>query len=136
MPVVRQAIAISSVPTELRELGLDADQLVELSKAEGRDEQIKWGRIASEQGLNATQLRFSIAEGEVVDRAAAKQLNTGVVTPHGLRQSFDVWLRRMGGLEGIRKLDLDIQEEIAEELSAIVEFGLALDASLNPEPVA
>lgn len=131
MPVVRAAIAIGTLPKEIRDLDLNADQLVELSKAETPDELIKWGKIASEQGLNATQLRFSMAEGEVVDRALAKQLNSGVVTPHGIRQSFDMWLRRMGGIDGIQKLEQDIQSEIADELSAIVEFGLALDSGLS-----
>lgn len=131
MPVVRAAITVGSIPEELRYANLDSDHYVVLAGAEDPKEQIKWARIASEKHLNPSQLKFSMAEGEIVDRAAARQLNTGVITPHGIRQSFDVWLRRMGGLEGIKKLELDMQEEIVEELSAIVEFGLAMDAALS-----
>jgi hypothetical protein len=131
MPDVRSAIAIEGVPSELRDPFLTSDHYVELSKGADRPTQIKWARIASDKHLTPSQLKFSMAEGEVVDRAATKLLNTGVVTPHGIRQSFDVWLRRMGGIEGVQKLDEEMQEDIAEELSAIIEFGIALDASLS-----
>ena len=44
--------------------------------------------------------------------------NTGVITIQGLRQSFDIWKRRMGGLDGILKMDPEYQQDILVELQA------------------
>lgn len=126
--LVKAAIAINSVPKTLRFENLEGDHYVELNKAKlDKKAATKWARIASEQHLTPTQLRFSIAEGEVVDRAVAKQQSTGIYTIHGIRQEFDVWSRRVGGLTGVKAMDLDHQVEIMEELAAICEFGFELN---------
>jgi hypothetical protein len=126
--LVKAAIAINSVPRTLRFDNLEPDHYVELSKAKlDKKAATRWARIASEQRLTPTQLRFSIAEGEVVDRTVAKQQSTGIYTIHGIRQEFDVWARRVGGLEGVKAMDADHQIEIMEELAAICEFGFALN---------
>jgi len=125
---VKAAIAVNSVPRNVRFENLDGDHYVELSKAKlSKPQTVKWARIASEQRLTPTQLRLSISEGEVVDRAAARQQKTGVITVQGIRQEFDIWSRRVGGLEGVKAMDMDHQVEIMEELSAICEFGFALN---------
>jgi len=130
--LVKAAIAISTIPKDLRLENLEPDHFVELAKANlPRKQVIRWARIASEQGLTASQLRFSIAEGEVVDRSVARQLGSGVYTVHGIRQSFDIWLRRVDGLDGIKKMDLENQMEILDELSPIVELGIALHEHLE-----
>lgn len=139
--LVKAAIAINAIPQDLRFDNLDGDHFVELSKADlPRKDIVRWARIASEQGLTPMQLRFSIIEGEVVDRAAAKQQGTGVYTVHGIRQSFDIWVRRVGGLAGVLQMDIDHQTEIMEELQAICEFGLQLNHHImlhkNTEEVA
>lgn len=126
--MVKAAIAINSVPKTLRFDNLEGEHYVELSKAKlDKKAAQRWARIASEQSLTPTQLRFSIAEGEVVDRTVAKQQSTGIYTIHGIRQEFDVWARRVGGLEGVKAMDLDHQTEIMEELAAICDFGLELN---------
>jgi hypothetical protein len=130
--LVKTAVAISSIPRELRFEHLDGEHYVELARSEiPRAQKIRWARIAHEQRLTPSQLRFSILEGEVVDRGAAKMLQTGVITVHGIRQSFDVWSRRVGGLDGVQAMALDHQVEIMEELDAIVEFGLQLSEHLD-----
>lgn len=130
--LVKAAIAINTIPLELRFSNLDGDHYVELARSGiPRAQKIRWARIASEQGLTASQLRFSIIEGEVVDRAAAKAMQTGVLTIQGVRQSFDVWARRVGGIEGVKSMELDHQVEIMEELDAICEFGMQLHDHLQ-----
>lgn len=143
LTLVKTAVAINSVPHELRLENLDGEHYIELSRAQlSKSKAIRWARIASEQRLTPAQLRLSIVEGEVIDRAAAKLLQTGVITIHGIRQSFDVWYRRVGGIEGVRKMELDHQIEIAEELDSVMEFGYALHDHLaqvqktTPPPTA
>lgn len=140
--MVKAAIAINTVPRTLRFENLDGDHYVELSKAKlDKKTATRWARIASEQRLTPSQLRLSISEGEVVDRAVAKQQSTGIYTIHGIRQEFDVWARRVGGLEGVKKMDTDHQVEIMEELAAICEFGFELNNHIalmqtQPAPAA
>lgn len=125
--IVKAAVAIKSIPSELRFENLDPDHYVELAKAGlPKAKAIRWARIASEQHLTATQLRFSIVENEVVDKASAKALQHGVITVQGIRQHFDIWLHRVGGLNGIMKMDEDHQQEIMGELDQIIDFGISL----------
>jgi hypothetical protein len=129
--LVKAAIAIGALPIQLRFGNLDGDHYVELIKSGlPRAQKIRWARIASEQGLTPSQLRFSMIEGEVVDKAAAKALQTGVITIQGIRQSFDIWSRRVGGIAGVQAMELEDQIEIMEELDAICEFGMMLHEHL------
>lgn len=139
--LVKSSYMIASIPTELRFDNLEPDHYVELAKSGiPKPQKVRWARIASEQRLTPSQLRFSIIEGEVVDRAAAKAMQTGVLTIQGVRQSFDVWLRRVGGIEGVIKMESDHKIEIMEELDAICEFGMQLHDHLQeiaaPKPAA
>jgi hypothetical protein len=130
--LVKTAVAITTIPLELRFDNLEGEHYVELAKSGiPKAQKIRWARIASEQRLTPSQLRFSIIEGEVVDRAAAKALQTGVLTIQGIRQSFDVWARRVGGIEGVKAMEPDHQVEIMEELDAICEFGMLLHDHLQ-----
>jgi len=130
--LVKTAVAVNSVPYELRMENLDAEHYIELSRAQlTKAKAIRWARITSEQRLTPAQLRLSIIEGEVVDRAATKMLQTGVITIHGIRQSFDVWYRRVGGINGVKAMEIEHQVEIAEELDSIIEFGMTLNDHLE-----
>lgn len=132
LPMVKAAIAINSVPRELRYPFLTAEHYVELSRAEiSKKEKAKWAKLAAELRLTPTQLRLSMVEGEVVDTAAARQLSTGVITIPGLRQEFDVWMHRVGGIEGVRKMDADTKQEIYEEIEPIMLFAIQLDEELS-----
>lgn len=130
--LVKTAVAIMSVPHELRLENLDGEHYIELSRAQlTKAKAIRWARIASEQRLTPSQLRLSIVEGEVIDRSAAKLLQTGVITIHGIRQSFDVWYRRVGGINGVKAMDLEHKIEIMEELDPMCEFGMNLHDHLE-----
>jgi hypothetical protein len=130
--LVKTALAINSVPREMRFENLDGEHYVELSKSNiTKAQKIHWARIASEQRLTPVQLRFSIVEGEVVDRTVAREAQTGLYTVHGIRQSFDVWYRRVGGINGVKAMETDHQIEIMEELEAICHFGFELDEHLT-----
>lgn len=125
--LVKTATAVTQVPLELRFEHLDGEHYVELHRAKISPKQkVRWARIASEQRLTPSQLRFSIVEGEVVDRAATKGLHTGIFTVQGIRQSFDVWHRRVNGLEGVKQMDHDHQVEIMDELQSIMDFAISL----------
>jgi hypothetical protein len=133
---VKTAVAINSVPEELRLPNLKGEHYVELVRANiPKEDLLKWGRIANDQHLTPTQLRLSIKEGEIVDPAAVKALQHGVITIQGIHQTFSVWLRRVGGLQGVAKMDLENKEEILGEINEIIDFGLALRgviAELSP----
>lgn len=130
--MVKTAIQVNSIPEELRFENLEAGHYVELAKAGiSKKQMLKWARVASEQSLSPTQLRLSIIEGEVIDPAATKMIAHGLVTIHGIRQSFDIWHRRVGGLEGVQAMDSDNQQDILGELEAIVKFGNELYAALE-----
>jgi len=125
--LVKAGFTITSVPVQMRFKNLVGDHYVELVRSGiSKPQKIRWARIASEQRLTPSQLRFSIVQGEVVDRAATKMLQTGVITVQGIRQSFEIWARRVGGIEGVKKMELEDQIEIMEELDAICEFGMLL----------
>lgn len=124
---VKTAVAINSVPEELRLPNLKGEHYVELVRANiPKEEVFKWGQLANDQLLTPIQLRLSIKEGEVIDPAATKMLKHGVVTIQGIHQTFSVWLRRVGGLQGVAKMDLEHKEEILGEINEIIDFGLAL----------
>ena len=42
--------------------------------------------------------------------------DVGVLTIQGIRMEFDIWLRKVGQLEGILKMEEEIQDEILREL--------------------
>lgn len=58
--------------------------------------------------------------------------NTGVITIQGLRQSFDIWKRRVGGLDGFLKMDPECQQDILVELQAFARLHYHIYRALNP----
>lgn len=132
LPFVKAAISVNSVPVELKHPELSAEHYIELAKADlSKKDKIKWAELAAKLKLTPTQLRLSMAAGEVVDTAAARALATGIITIPGIRQEFDVWLHRIGGYDGVRKLEQDTQQEIYEELEPIMEFALHLQEDIE-----
>src|SRR5262245_13677175 len=128
LPMVKAAIAINSIPLDWRYPDLTADHYVELARSNlAKKEKAKWAKTAAELKLTPSQLRLSMAEGEVIDTAAARQLSTGVITIPGIRQEFDVWMHRVGGIEGVTKMDFDTKQEIFEELEPIMLFAIKLE---------
>lgn len=127
LPTVTIADIVSNVPSELRLPNLSAEHYAVLVKA-GLKAQLreKWAKIASEQELTPTQLRVSIIAGEVVSSTVARQQVHGITSIHGIRMEFDIWMKRVGGLEGIKGMDPEAQHEIAGEIETIVALWEAL----------
>ena len=57
---------------------------------------------------------------------SGKARTHGITTIHGIRMEFDIWLRRVGRLEGILKMDRQSRDDIVGELRAIAELHRAL----------
>jgi hypothetical protein len=51
-----------------------------------------------------------------------RKMNTGVITLQGIRAQFDVWLRRVGGLNGILKMGPEHINDILFEIEAIAKL--------------
>lgn len=121
MPDVKQALDINTVPPEMRHDNLSAEHYLVIARADDlpKKGKLKWAKIASEQNLSPVQLKASIAAGEVVDVAAARQQRHGIISIHGIRQEVDIWLNRVGGIEGILKMDKPHQDEILELIEPI-----------------
>ena len=58
--------------------------------------------------------------------------NAGVITIQGIRQEFDIWKRRVGGLNGILKMDPECQQDILVELQALPRLYHDIYRALNP----
>ncbi len=56
---------------------------------------------------------------------------SGLITIQGIRQSFDVWKRRVGGLNGILKMDRECQQDILVELQAFARLHQDIYRALN-----
>jgi hypothetical protein len=52
-------------------------------------------------------------------KEAKLKWNIGVTTIQGIRQEFDVWLRRVGGIDGILKMPPECLEDIVIEIQPI-----------------
>lgn len=117
-PTVQQAMDINTIPLTIRQPSLNGDHYIVLARSELKNEKErgKWARIANDQNLTPSQLKTSIQEGEVVTTAVAKQRQHGVITIDGVRQEFEIWLNRMGGQEGILKLDPDTVRDIIKDI--------------------
>jgi hypothetical protein len=61
-----------------------------------------------------------------------RRTDTGVLTIHGMRQDFDIWKRRVGGLSGILKMDRECQQDILVELQAFARLHQDIYWALNP----
>ncbi len=129
--LVKTACTIGSIPEELRFPNLNGQHYVELARADlSPKDQIRWAKIASEQLLTPTQLRYSIPQGEVVDQSVAKAQAHGVITPHGIRQMFDIYMNRIGGRKGLLGMEEDIKEEVLGELGEIRDVTNMLEEDL------
>ena len=65
-------------------------------------------------------------------KSCKTKTNAGVITIHGIRQSFDIWKRRVGGLNGILKMDPERQQDILVELQALARLYHDIYRALNP----
>jgi|688.fasta_scaffold00471_106 hypothetical protein len=123
----KKAVEIASIPEDIRHDNLKAEHYIALSRSglKKRD-MAKWSKIASEQNLTAGQLKVSIQHGEVITETQARQENHGTLSLHGISMSVEVWLRRAGGLDALRKKPADERKMLAEQLKLAVDIHKAL----------
>lgn len=57
--------------------------------------------------------------GQSVVPQSARALTRGISSIHGIRMEFEIWLRRVGGLDGILKMERQTQHMIVGEIRAI-----------------
>ena len=134
MQDVKAAVAIASVPVELRHPELTGEHYAILAKKQkdfSPDVLKQWASTAAKEHLTPPQLKASIDAGVVVTTATANQLNHGIITPHGIRGSFDIWCRRVGGVKGVLAMNAQAVEEIKSQFDPILEFCTALNAGLQ-----
>jgi len=123
MPTVNRALDIQNIPTELRQPNLEADHYVVLARAGlKKAKQVYWSKLASQLNLSPSQLKLSIVKGEVTSAGESKKLTHGILSIHGVRHELDIWLSRVGGAEGIKKLEPAVQNEIVENLRPFAEL--------------
>lgn len=132
---VKRALDISTIPPEIKYRNLDADHYVVLARAELTPTKLKhWAKVASLQALTPSILKASIAAGEVVSSATAAQQQHGIVSLKGVRQEFDIWLNRVGGIRGIYSMDKKEPgsiQDIIEDLEPFAELYSALVGGRN-----
>lgn len=130
MPTVTQAMDINTVPDEIRYDNLTADHYIVLARSSDltKAKKADWSRIASEQNLTPPQLKASIAAGEVVSVSVTRQQQHGIIGIHGIRQELDIWLNRVGGIDGILKMDQAHQDEILGEIERFADLYAQIKA--------
>jgi len=131
MPDVKRSFTINSLPESVRKLELSAEHFVVLARAGLKPEQqASWAEAAVTQHLAPAQLKMAIAVGS--SNPPAGRQNSGIISIHGIRTEFDMWLKRCKGADGIKKMEEGNQKEIIQELQPMYELYLELT---NSEPV-
>lgn len=120
---ITKAIHISTVPVQIRKYRLSPEHLIVLAKSGLDNKQMEaWAEKSWKNTLTPSQLKESIKQGEIVDKAVADKNQHGVLTIHGIRMEAEVWLRRLGGLQGIKGLGQEEKQEITNEVSLFLEI--------------
>lgn len=120
LPLVNEATDIASIPEDIRRPNLTAAHYVIIARCGlSGTAKAKWARMASELNMSPVQLKLSIAKGSVVEVSTARHQSHGFISIHGIRAEFDIWARKMGGVDGIIKLAPETISEILNELNAM-----------------
>ena len=131
----RRAIAIASLDPSIRSSELDEHHYWVLARASksGANAQ-RWAEVAIKHKLTANQLMQSIAAGRVVttaERSRAIGRGSGIATPHGIRQSFELWRNQVGKEDPIARWDRKKKQALLEELGPMVKMVRDLEADLE-----
>lgn len=138
----QRALAIGSLHRGVRHPFLTTEHYWTLAHAERKlteTEQLKWGSLCVEQKMTAAHLSACIAAGRVLPKPDASRLNgkgSGVTTPHGIRQAFDLWWRQVDENDPIRHWTMDRKRELYEELKPVAKIVRDLEDELQSEPPA
>jgi hypothetical protein len=64
-------------------------------------------------------------------KKAKVNLETGVITVQGIRQEFDILLRRLGGRDGILKMESEILKDLVVEMQPIARLHSQINQELR-----
>jgi hypothetical protein len=64
-------------------------------------------------------------------KKAKVNLETGVITVQGIRMEFDLWLRRVGGLDGILKMESEVLQDLVVEIQPIARLHWRINQELR-----
>lgn len=116
----QRAIAVNTLDRAVRQVELTTEHYWVLSKAElSPDMQVQWAALAVEHRLTALQLAKSITAGRVLTReeqARNSGRGSGLATPHGIRQTFDLWFQQVDRNDPLHTWPKERKAELYEEL--------------------
>jgi hypothetical protein len=131
----RQAVAISLLPYECRNLWMRTEHFMVIAGADLKPkEAIKWAGAAMDHSLSSTQLKLSILAGKilkggVLDGESGK--NSGMANLPGFRQIFNVWWIRASKANPIEDWTAERQRQVFDELEAPTKLGMKLANALG-----
>jgi excisionase family DNA binding protein len=64
-------------------------------------------------------------------KTAHPKLASGVITIQGIRMEFDLWLRRVGGLDGILKMESEVLQDLVVEIQPIARLHWRINQELR-----
>lgn len=92
------------------------------------NDQFRWAEIAINEKLSPAELRTSIIKGEVTRAEVGGGRESGVGSPHAVRQQFDFWMREIENRW--ETLPPDQLEALHAMLRPIAEFVLRLEQKM------
>ena len=129
----RQAVAISELPYECRNLWMRTEHFMVIDGANlTPKDAVKWSDAAMDHSLSHTQLKLSIHAGRVLKGGVLSgERNSGMANLPGFRQLFDVWWNRAIEANPIEDWTPERQRQVFDELEAPTKLGLKLAQALG-----
>ncbi len=131
----QRAIAIGKLDPDVRNIELSPDHYWVLSKANLSPMGARhWSQLSVKHRLTAHQLAESIAKGRVVtcrEHSRSMGRSSGIATPHGIRQSFDLWWKQVEKEDPIEAWDRDRKAALLEELRPVAKIVQDLETDLS-----
>ncbi len=131
----QRALAVGSLDRRTRLPELTTEHYWVLAQAKlTPGKQTHWAAQAVQHKLTAHLLARSIAEGKVIGRAEHSRntgRSSGLATPHGIRQSFDLWWRQVEENEPLHTWEPARKRELLEELKPVAKIVRELESELG-----
>lgn len=113
-------MSLAAVPLERRRPGLSAQHYLFLTKLPTVKEQDKWAKVAEVEKLTPTDLKRSIAQGEVVRGSEERQ--GGVNTIQEVVRMFAEWHRQVESMDPIENWSKAQHKALLDEMKEIVDL--------------
>lgn len=75
--------------------------------------------------------RRKVQKRKQPSKTAKVNLTTGVITVPGIHQEFDIWYRRVGGRDGILKMESEILRDLVVEMQPIALLHWRIEQELR-----